>query len=341
MHKNFSPCPIHRHPSNLDRLIRIWALLVSGLFLPCFLLTSPSIAKGKYLPASQWTGEYLQTNESAAFIRLQLQDFQRSSRGRFITGNVIIQLKNMSNQQSYQLSQSTQSQGQPQFIWKLPQAIYKVEQVSLIDHEGRNRIWLGPSQVSFRADALNLSYFGSWVLKPGEGNQLIVEFKIDEPNYQHQFPHQTFAFVIHGISGQKLQELGGNALIQQSKDNFSTNREARATFSTVRQISMVYQLNLGRFHQQSQNMIRTLNNQDLELRTCYSDQLELDESLTGSVRFRFLISKTDGVMDRIVYKGGSLKNENVARCLYYKLGQMQFPISTKLQGQITFQFSIK
>lgn len=304
-------------------------------------MTSPSIAQGKYLPATQWTGEYLQANEGAAFIRIQLRDFQKSSHGRFITGNAIIQIKNMTTQKSYQLSQSTQSKGQPQFIWKLPQASYKVEQVSIIDHEGRNRIWRGPSQVSFRTDNMNLSYFGSWVLKPGDANRLEVEFQIDEPRYQHQFAHQTFAYIIHGISGQKLQELGGNAVIQQSKDNFSTNREARASFSTIRQISMVYQLNLGRFHQFSQTIVRTLNNQDVELRSCYSDQLELDESLAGSIRFRFLISKSDGVMDRIVYNGGGLKNDNVVRCLYYKLGQMQFPISSKLQGQITFQFSIK
>lgn len=327
------------HPAK-GKKRRSWQAV--GLFLFLLCLTSPTLGKSKYLPAKQWSGEYLQANEGSAFIRLQLREFQRSSRGRFITGNVIIQMKNLSNQQSYQLSQSTQSKGQPQYIWKLPAASYQIEQVNIIDHEGRNRIWQGPSKTIFKVTGLSLAYFGNWVLKPGDKSKLEVEFSIDnEPNYQHQFPHQTFTYIVHGVTGQRLETLGGDDVVKKSKDNFSTNQEARASFSTIRQISMMYQLNLGRFNKLSPAVVRTLNNQDVELRNCYSDQLDLDESLAGSIRFRFKISKSDGVMDKIAYSGGSLKNEQVVRCLYYKLGQMQFPISTKLQGQITFQFSNK
>lgn len=319
------------------------SLLVQFSFSLMFSLLLPKVgtAKGKYLPAPQWTGEYLQAREGGVFLRIQLREFQKSDRGRFINENVIIQLKSTNSARSYQFSQTVQSQGQPKFIWKLPQGNYQIERVNIIDNEGRNRFWKGPSKQTFRVEALSLSYFGNWQLKPANKNQLEIEFQVDEANYQHQFAHQTFAYVIHGINGQRLQSLGGAEVYKQSRDNFSTREEARAVFSTVRQISMVYQLNLGGANKYSKAIVRTLNSRDVELRNCYSEQLELNDSLSGSVRFRFQMSETNGVMERIGYSGGSLKNEQVIRCLYYKLGQLQFPIASKITGQITFQFSTK
>jgi hypothetical protein len=299
---------------------------------------TPATAGRTFQPAERWSGEYLRKSHGALFIYLDLANFKRSSRGRNITGDIVITLKHTGSDHTIQIHQTQQAAGQPQHIWKIPTGAYKILRVSLVDNVGRNRLWKGPSRQSFYVKPFDLSYFGLWTIEPKKNKWLDIEFKINKPTYSHQYQHQTFVDLIDGLSGRKIKELGGSKVIEESKDNFSTKDEARAPFATLRKISMLYKLNLGRYNRLSKKLVPTLSNQDVELRKCYADELEDDASLAGQIQFKFLISKDNGAMKKIAYSGGSLKNKRVIKCLYYKLGQMQFPVAKNIKGKITFQF---
>jgi hypothetical protein len=104
---------------------------------------------------------------------------------------------------------------------------------------------------------------------------------------------------------------------------------------------MLYKVDLGAEQRYSKSIVSTLASQDLDLRTCYMDQLDRDGSLQGQISFRFRVNSSDGAMQNIKFQGGSLNSKKVAECLYYTLGKMQFPITKNLDGQLTFYFNFK
>lgn len=315
--------------------------------LPVFIILFAAVLAGflsqarakSYTPILRWNGEYLSPSEGALFIRLKLSQFKKSNRGRFIVGNVIIELRNEQNKKLYQLSQGAQTGGSPSYIWKLRPGTYRLERLSLIDNVGRNRVWKGPSKQLFQVQALHLANFGLWSIIPTGKNGLNVTVSSAESNYKSSYSHESFVAVIDALSGKQQQILGGQDIIKKSKENYSGDGEVRASFSQVRQISMRYKLDLGRQNSYAKKLMATIASRDVDLRQCYMDELELNDELQGDVNFKFLISKNNGVMEKIKYAGGKLKNKKVVRCLYYLLGQMQFPVAQKLTGKISFLFS--
>ncbi len=309
-------------------------LLMTTLVCSIILTASPA-----YTPGERWNGEYLRPREGAAFVQLKLSGFKKSERGRFIVGNVIIKLKHEASGRLYQLSQGPQSGANPKDIWKLQPGSYRIQQLSFIDNVGRNRVWQGPSQQRLQVKALHLANFGLWSITPQQRNKLRLSMKSTPSRYKSAYSHASFVAVIDALTGQQQQVLGGKQVIQKSKDNYSADGDVRASFSKVRQISMRYQIDLGRQNKYAKKLMATIASRDVDLRQCYMDEVELDDKLAGQVSFKFLINAENGVMETIKYAGGSLKNKKVLRCLYYLLGQMQFPVASKLSGKISFIFS--
>jgi hypothetical protein len=234
----------------------------------------------------------------------------------------------------------TDATGQ-QKVWKIPAGNYLVQKLSLNDNSGLTRTWIskGKPQISIRH--LILSNLGELVLSPGQGKALGAQFQPTPDKFVNNFKHDAFAGVMDGYTQKIQKKLGGTELFAKSEDSFSTSDEARAAFSMQRQISMHYKVDLGKEQRYSKSIINTLVSQDLDLRTCYMDQLERDGSLQGQISFRFRVNKGDGAMQNLKYSGGTLNSKKVVECLFFTLGKMQFPIAKNLDGRVIFYFNFK
>lgn len=295
-----------------------------------------------YTPLEPWGGELLPKDYGGFYVKIRLQGFKKNARGLFITSNVFLHLHEVNTGKKYMISQplGTDTTGQ-QRVWKIPAGNYIVQKLSLNDNIGLTRTWISKGKPQIFVRHLILSNLGNLVLSPGQGKALLALFQPAPDQFVNNFQHDAFAGVMDGYTQKVQKKLGGSELFAKSEDSFSTGNEARAAFSTQRQISMHYKVDLGKEQRYSKSIVNTLASQDLDLRTCYMDQLDRDGSLQGQISFRFRVNSGDGAMQSIKYSGGSLNSKKVVECLYFALGKMQFPIARTLDGRVTFYFTFK
>ncbi|WP_141735500.1 AgmX/PglI C-terminal domain-containing protein [Oligoflexus tunisiensis] len=300
------------------------------------------LADDPYTPLEPWGGELLPKDYGGFYVKIRLQGFKKNSRGLAITSNVFIHLHEVSQGKKYVVSQplGTDTTGQ-QRVWKIPAGNYQVQKLSLNDNSGLTRTWISKGKPQIFIRHLFLSNLGDLVLAPGQGKALMALFQPAPDKFVNTFQHDAFAGVMDGYTQKIQKKLGGSELFAKSEDSFSTSDEARAAFSTQRQISMHYKVDLGKEQRYSKSIVSTLVSQDLDLRTCYMDQLDRDGSLQGQISFRFRVNKGDGAMQNLKYSGGTLNSKKVVECLYFALGKMQFPIAKNLDGRVTFYFTFK
>lgn len=299
-------------------------------------------AEDLYTPLEPWNGELLPKDFGGFYVKIRLQGFKKNARGVFISSNVFIHLQEVSQGKKYMLSQPVgmDTTGQ-QRVWKIPAGNYFVQKLNLTDNVGLTRTWFSRGKPQIAIRHLILSNLGNLVLAPGQGKTLTALFQPTPDQFVNTFQHDVFAAVMDGYTQKVQKKLGGADLFAKAEDDFSTGNEARAAFSMQRQISMLYKVDLGQEQRYSKSIVGTLASQDLDLRTCYMDQLDRDASLQGQVNFRFQVNKSDGLMQNIKFQNGTLKSKKVVECLFYTLGKMQFPIAKNLQGQLTFYFNFK
>lgn len=295
------------------------------------------------MPAEAWNGEYLPQGYGAFYTRVRLQSFKKNSIGTGITGNVFFHLHEEKQNRRFIVSQSIQDSETGVQVWKLPVGNYLLYKVSLNDNLGKVRSW----QVSMRAKDkpiinirhLFLSNLGFIFLNP-VGNQSLLLRLVPSPNvFKNTYGHETFVGIIDASTMKVQEKMGGKNLYKDAAEEFSSPDEARAAFSFQRQIAMVYKLDIGKQRGVTLKLINTLASQDLDLRRCYSDELEKTENLKGNVRFSFTINRDSGQMQKIQFRGGNINNQRVKTCLFYTLGKMQFPVTSNVPGNISFYFS--
>ena len=328
----------------------IFLCLGSSIEIPAYpslrTLADPISPKGacrrSLYPTGTLAGELLPKDYGGFYMKIRLQGFKKNSRGLFITSNVFLHLQEISQGKTYMASQplGTDTTGQ-QRIWKIPAGNYLIQRLSLNDNSGLTRTWISKGKPQIAIRHLFLSNLGNLVVAPGQGRSLLALFQPAANQFVNTFQHDAFAAVMDGYTQKVQKRLGGTDLIAKSEDDYSTGDEARAAFSTQRQISMHYKVDLGPAQRYSRSISNTLASQDLDLRTCYMDQLDRDGSLQGQISFRFRVNSTDGAMQNIKFSGGSLNSKKVVECLYFTLGKMQFPINKNLDGQLTFYFNSK
>ncbi|HYX37494.1 MAG TPA: AgmX/PglI C-terminal domain-containing protein [Oligoflexus sp.] len=299
-------------------------------------------AEDLYTALEAWGGELLPKDYGGFYVKMRLQGFKKNSRGLFITSNVFIHLHEVTQGKKYLVSQAlgTDTTGQ-QKVWKIPAGNYVIHKLSLNDNSGLTRTWISKGKPQIFIKHLFLSNLGNLVLAPGQGKSLMVLFQPAANQFVNAFQHDAFAAVMDGYTQKVQKKLGGADLFAKSEDDFSSGDEARAAFSMQRQISMHYKVDLGAEQRYSKSIVNTLASQDLDLRTCYMDQLDRDGSLQGQLSFRFRVNSADGAMQNIKFSGGSLNSKKVVECLYFALGKMQFPIAKNLDGRVTFYFNFK
>ena len=316
------------------------------LIIPLFGWSSIAVdklnAQELYTPLEAWTGELLPKDFGGFYIRMNLQGFTKNSRGQYITSNVFIHLQEVTQGKKYMVSQplGMDTTGQ-QKVWKAPAGNYLIQKLTLNDNSGLTRTWTSPGKPQIFIRHLILSNLGNLTIAPGKEKSLMALFKPTSSQYINAFDHDIFAAVMNGYTQKVQKKLGGADLFAKSAADFSTGDEARAAFSIQRQISMMYKVDLGTAQRYTKRIISTLASQDLDLRSCYMDQLDRDGSLQGQIAFRFQVSRSDGAMRNIKYSGGTLKSKKVVECLYFTLGKMQFPVAQNLDGLVTFYFNSK
>ncbi len=312
--------------------------MIAGFLLAAWTLSQVG-AQNLYSPLELWRGEFLQQNHGAFYLRLKLQDFRGSVRGRNITTNVFIHLIDERQNKRYVLSQAVGDGNENLQIWKIPYGNYTMQKISLNDNVGRTRQWLSPGRPHIAVRKLFLSNMGLVTLSPYEKTGLKVRFQSQPNSFRNSFEHQVFIGVIDGYSTKVQAKLGGKEVLTSSQNDFGSQGEARAAFSHQREIEMIYRVNLVNAPQLNTRIAQTFAAQDLDLRRCYMDELDRDGSLRGNASFRFQIAKSDGTMQKISYRGGSLKSQRVVQCLYFNMGKMQFPIAANVVGEINFFFN--
>jgi len=298
-------------------------------------------AEDLYSPLESWNGEYLQQGYGGIYTRMKLEGFRKSKRGRAITTNVFIHLHEVKQGRRYVLSQAAAESDSLVPVWKIPAGNYAVQRVSLNDHTGRTRTWNGMGRLKLGVRHLFLSNMGLLTLQPEGEKGLKIRFQTQANSFKNQYEHQAFAGVVDAYSMKVQVELGGRELFQSAEQDFSSSSEARAAVSHQRQISMMYKVDLETERKLVPKVVSTVASQDLDLRRCYIDQLDQDESLQGQVGFRFQIARSSGAIQKISPQGDSIRSDRLVQCLILTLGRMQFPIASTINGSIIFYFSYK
>ncbi len=309
----------------------------------CLFLAQPGQAQQIYIPAEAWQGELLPQGYGALYVRLKLSGFKKSSRGTSMTTNVFLHFQDEKQNRRYTVSQAVQESETGVQVWKLPIGNFLLYKVSLTDNTGRLRTW----QVAQRAREkstvgirhLFLSNMGILSLSPAGNASLMVRILPQTNVFKNTYKHDAFAGVIDAYNLKVQERLGGKTLFAEAEGDFSSSDEVRAAFSFQRQIAMIYKLDVGKQKKFTTKLISTLAAQDLDLRRCYMEELDKTPNLKGNVAFNFMIDRSDGVMQKIQYRGGNIKNNRLTTCLYYTLGKMQFPVTSNVGGNITFYFS--
>jgi hypothetical protein len=104
---------------------------------------------------------------------------------------------------------------------------------------------------------------------------------------------------------------------------------------------MFYKLDLMKHNDHAKAIAGVLTVYDPNIRKCYTDRLDDNDSLKGDVKFTFLLSKQTGTMAKLKRTGGSLGDPKLAECMYYELSQIQFPVSENMIGELTYTFDLQ
>lgn len=329
--------PTLAHESTLSRLI----VLIFGLVLsfPQSLKAAPAAALSS--PLGPWNGEFLQANQGAIYGRFYLDHFQKTRSFRDITNSVFMNVRNQKTGQVFTLSQApNEGSSDPVQVWKIPAGSYSVEKLSINENTGITRVWspTGKRPI-FTVKYLNLSNLGLIRLSPFGKFGLRVFF-LSSPNvFENMTSHHSFVAVLDGYRGRVQKTLGGTQVQKDARENFGVSGEARAAFSTSRQISMIYQVNSTGTQTSRQLLSSTISGQDSELRRCYMDQLDLQLGLRGTVTYNFQITGQSGSFKDLRYNGGTLNSPRAVECLTLALKKLQFPVNKTLVGQLAFQFN--
>lgn len=329
-------------------LISLRSLSVSLLFATALTAMPPIALAQKNLPtiASPWKGEYFNGKQGGLYLKVALEKFPASSQTKFITGNVKITVYNLLSKRSYIISHKLAPiEGFPREIWKLPSGKYDVRSLEMVDAAGTKRVWnAGPkTRRTFVIRRQSLANLGLWTLRPLGKDKLGAKFEMISNSYSEDGDKSdsSVAAVFDGFTGLVQERVGGKKVLEGSKDDHAGKNEARAVVTYTRTISMFYALNLFRHNYLAQSISQVLVVHDPDLRRCYTDRLEYDESLRGDVKFTFLLSKTTGTMTKLKQSGGSILDPKLIRCMYLELGQIQFPVRDNMVGEVTYTYGAR
>jgi hypothetical protein len=318
----------------------VFKLLVTLLVsLACFLPMGEAFAGPRAF--EDWTGEYFDQKEGGFYLKIRLKKFKSSKQTNYLTGNIQILLYNILKKQSFLLSHNIAGiKGYPAELWKAPSGKYQVLSVTMVDTAGVKRVWKSSKKKkTLIVKRQRLSNMGVWTISPKGKKKLKVLFAMKKNSYTENSKksESSVAAVINGFNGVIQEKFAGKKIREQAADNY----DRLASVSFTRQIEMYYALNLFKHNYRAQSVADVLKVYESNMRKCYTDRLRRNDNLRGTVKYRFLLSKSTGTMAKIKNAGGTAAgDEKLVTCLYYELGHIQFPIQETMVGELTYTFGV-
>ncbi len=304
-----------------------------------FLLVTTRLFAGN-LPTQlvQWKGEYLRSNQGAITMQVLIEGFARNDTLRGSQNDAQIIVRDLKTHRRYLILQPTLNQRDlEKVIWKAPVGTYLVESFTYYDGSIK-RIWFSSGQERFSVRSMMIANMGLVRVRPRVKNYLQIRFSA----YKLQFPvaakSGVFGGVVDAFSGGAQANWKGGMKAASQRHNFGRVDEMRAVITQSRSISMVYKMDLRRYARYNRAVLPVLQGHDARLRSCYTDRLEDNADLGGTVGFRFILAKESGAVRKVAYTGGTLKDRKMIKCLYYELAQLHFPVREPIDGRLIFQF---
>lgn len=317
--------------------MRFWVTSITGFVI--WLLVTTCLW-GASLPTqlNLWKGEYLRTNQGAITMQILLEEFTRNDALRGQQAEVQVIIRDRISGQRYLILVPTINQRNfEQVIWKAPVGTYRVEGMTYYDR-GRKRVWFGSGQERFAVRSMMVANMGLVRVRPRAKNYLQVRFNAFKPKLLAAAQSGVFGGVLEAFSGRSQQSWKGGMKATSQRNNFGRVNEMRAVITQSRSVSMVYKMDLRQFARYNRSVLPVLQGHDARLRSCYTDRLEENDRLGGTVSFRFILTKRTGTVRKLTYTGGTIKDGKMIKCLYYELAQLHFPVRAPVDGRLTFQF---
>lgn len=317
--------------------MRLWFTGIGG-FLVWLLVTTHLFAGPLPTQLNLWKGEYLRSDQGAITMQVLLEGFSRNDALREQRNDVQIIIRHLGTHRRYLILQPTVNQrDMEKHIWKASLGTYLVE--SMIYYErGIKRIWFSSGQERFTVRSMMIANMGLLRVRPRAKNYLQVRFSAFKPALAVAANSGVFGGMVEAFSGRAQASWKGGMKARSQRNNFGRVNEMRAVVTQSRSISMVYKMDLRRYARYNRSVLPVLQGHDARLRTCYTDRLEDNGDLGGTVSFHFILAKENGAVRKIKHTGGTLKDRKMIRCLYYELAQLHFPVRAPIAGQLTFQF---
>lgn len=312
-------------------------LLASVLSLAAPCLAGQDVAR----PLAEWKGEYFVKKQGGVYVKMALKNLRAS------TANVQVILGNILTKKTYVLSHEPgDGDGYPRDLRKLDAGKYEILQIVMVDAAGGKRIWRGDDDARKKTIVVRrqcLSNLGLWTLAPEGRDGLAVTFSMAPNSYKEvgAAADSSVAAVLNGFNGNIQETIGGKKVLEASGSDYATQKQLRATVTLTRQIAMFFKLDLMKHNQYAKSIANVLSVYDPNMRKCYTDRLEENETLRGDVQFTFLLAKRTGTMAKLKNTGGSLADPKLAACLYDELAQIQFPVPENMVGVVTFSFDVQ
>ena len=294
-------------------------------------------------PLAEWTGEYFQKKQGGLFVKVQLKGF-KGSKSQYVTGSVNILLFDLLKRKSYVLPQPVGNvDGYPNNLRKIMSGKYLVKSIEVVDPNGVKRTWTGPEKKTIVVKRLSLSNLGLWTLSPNGKDGLNVKFAMVPNSYKEEGSksESSVMAVVNGFTGLVQEKFAGKKLADAAENNFEQGNELRATVTFTRQIAMFYKLNLFRHNHLAKPIAQVLSVSDPNLRTCYTNRLDFNDSLRGEVKFNFILSKQTGTMSTLKNTGGTINDPKLVECMYYELMQISFPVPETMIGELTYTYDVR
>ena len=298
------------------------------------------------LPSSlkEWHGEYFDKKQGGFFFSLDMKNFR--GKNRMVT-DVLVTVRDILGQKTFVVSAdpSRDPSSVAGQIWATGRGKYQVESIVVVDGSGIKRTWSGSAMYrDFVVKRQCLSNLGRWTIAPEGRDSLKVVFSM-VPNVFRENgktkKDSSIAAVLDGFNGLVQEAFGGSRVLTGADTDYSSTHELRRSITFHRQIAMFYKLDLFRHNYNSKAISGVLNTNDVNLRRCYTDRLDFNDDLRGTLSFTFLLSKQTGTMIKLKNTGGTANDPKLVECVFLELSRMQFPVNENMIGELVYTYDVK
>ncbi len=290
----------------------------------------PTLAIAQTSLPKPWNGEIIEPDQGlVSLYSLMIDNTVKHRHGEFT-----FTLKGRRTKISYSFSTATQEPSlPPQHFWKIKEDTYDLMDGSFVDERGNRRTWKGPYPKPIVVKPRSISSMGFWYLvylkADKRFNILLKPTRLDLPieNWKG-----NVATVFDGITGEEFNRYQG--------PEAAKTQGLRRVVTGVRTIKMLYKLDLFRFNSFAGDMSRVIQSNDADIRTCYTDLLEKDETAKGQLTYAFIYSGIAQGIKSLKIRKSSVSDAVFLECLNLKLRGLTFPLRQSLAGELSFQFNI-